>query len=111
MNLRKSGLIAIVLREDDDLIGVALTDGRREVLLGTRDGMSIRFAETDLRPIGRNAVGVRGIELAEGDRGGCHVHRRRGHATCWPLPKTDMASAPPSRNIASRAAPARASRP
>ncbi|MCI6289697.1 MAG: DNA gyrase subunit A [Clostridiales bacterium] len=68
VNLRKSGLIAIVLREDDDLIGVALTDGRREVLLGTRDGMSIRFAETDLRPIGRNAVGVRGIELAEGDR-------------------------------------------
>ncbi len=68
VNLRKSGLIAIVLREDDDLIGVALTDGRREVLLGTRDGMSIRFAETDLRPIGRNAVGVRGIELAEGDQ-------------------------------------------
>ena len=68
VNLRKSGLIAIVLREDDDLIGVALTDGRREVLLGTRDGMSIRFAETDLRPIGRNAVGVRGIGLAEGDR-------------------------------------------
>ena len=68
VNLRKSGLIAIVLREDDDLIGVALTDGRREVLLGTRDGMSICFAETDLRPIGRNAVGVRGIELAEGDR-------------------------------------------
>ncbi|MDO4388363.1 MAG: DNA gyrase subunit A [Eubacteriales bacterium] len=68
VNLRKSGLIAIVLREDDDLIGVALTDGKREVLLGTRDGMSIRFAETDLRPIGRNAVGVRGIELAEGDR-------------------------------------------
>ena len=68
VNLRKSGLIAIVLREDDDLIGVALTDGRREVLLGTRDGMSIRFAETDLRPISRNAVGVRGIELAEGDR-------------------------------------------
>ena len=68
VNLRKSGLIAIVLREDDDLIGVALTDGRREVLLGTRDGMSIRFAETDLRSIGRNAVGVRGIELAEGDQ-------------------------------------------
>ena len=68
VNLRKSGLIAIVLREDDDLIGVALTDGRREVLLGTRDGMIIRFAETDLRPIGRNAVGVRGIELAEGDQ-------------------------------------------
>ena len=68
VNLRKSGLIAIVLREDDDLIGVDLTDGRREVLLGTRDGMSIRFAETDLRPIGRNAVGVRGIELAEGDQ-------------------------------------------
>jgi DNA gyrase subunit A len=66
-NLRKSGLIALVLREDDELIGVALTDGSYELLLGTRDGMAIRFPETDLRPIGRAAMGVKSIELNPGD--------------------------------------------
>ena len=66
-NLRKSGLIALVLREDDELIRVALTDGNYELLLGTRDGMAIRFPETDMRPIGRNAMGVRSIDLAAGD--------------------------------------------
>ncbi len=66
-NLRKSGLIALVLREDDELIGVALTDGSYELLLGTRDGMAIRFPETDMRPIGRAAMGVKSIELNKGD--------------------------------------------
>ena len=66
-NLRKSGLIALVLREDDELIGVALTDGSYELLLGTRDGMAIRFPETDMRPIGRAAMGVKSIELNQGD--------------------------------------------
>ncbi len=66
-NIRKSGLIAIVLRDDDELIGVALTAGDGEVMIGTRNGMSIRFAETDMRPMGRNAVGVRAIELTGND--------------------------------------------
>ena len=66
-NLRKSGLIALVLKEDDDLIGVALTHGDTEVLLGTRNGMAIRFPETDMRPIGRAAMGVRSIDLEDGD--------------------------------------------
>ncbi len=66
-NLRKSGLIAMVLREDDDLIGVALTDGSGEVLLGTHSGMAIRFPESDMRPMGRNAMGVKSIELDGGD--------------------------------------------
>ena len=66
-NLRKSGLIALVLREDDELIGVALTDGSYELLLGTRDGMAIRFPETDMRPIGRAAMGVKSMELNPGD--------------------------------------------
>jgi len=66
-NLRKSGLIALVLREDDELIGVALTDGSYELLLGTRNGMAIRFPETDMRPIGRSAMGVKSIELNRGD--------------------------------------------
>ena len=67
MNLRKAGLIAIVLRDDDELIGVRRTEGEDDVIVGTRDGMSIRFAEGDMRAMGRAAMGVRSIELAEGD--------------------------------------------
>ena len=66
-NLRSTGLIAIVLREDDDLIGVALTDGSRDVLLGSKQGMAIRFSEEEMRPIGRAAMGVKSMELDEGD--------------------------------------------
>lgn len=66
-NIRKVGLIAIGLREDDKLIGVRLTDGSKEIVMGTRDGMSIRFPEGDVRPMGRSATGVKGIQLSEGD--------------------------------------------
>ena len=67
MNLRRAGLIAIVLRDDDELIGVRRTEGDSEILVGTRDGMSIRFHEEDMRPIGRSAMGVRSIELVGDD--------------------------------------------
>ncbi|CAM4305159.1 DNA gyrase subunit A [Paenibacillus tarimensis] len=66
-NIRKVGLIAINLREDDDLIGVRLTDGNREIIMGTGLGMSIRFSENDVRSMGRSATGVKGIQLDEGD--------------------------------------------
>ncbi|MDG0811011.1 DNA gyrase subunit A [Cohnella rhizosphaerae] len=66
-NIRKVGLIAILLREDDDLIGVKLTDGSREVVMGTAQGMSIRFSEEDVRSMGRSSTGVKGIQLDEGD--------------------------------------------
>ena len=66
-NIRASGLIAVTLRGDDELIGVALTDGTKELLLGTRSGMSIRFHESDVRPMGRSAMGVKAMELDEGD--------------------------------------------
>ena len=64
---RKGGLIALTLDDDDELIGVKLTDGDRSVLLGTRGGMAIAFAEDDVRSMGRNARGVRGIRLKEKD--------------------------------------------
>jgi len=64
---RKTGLIAITLDEDDDLIGVKLTNGEQYVLMGTRDGLAIYFPETDVRDMGRTAHGVRGIRLHEGD--------------------------------------------
>lgn len=66
-NINKSGLIAIGLREDDELIGVKLTNGSKEVLLVTQEGMSIRFDENDIRPMGRTAMGVKGITLSKDD--------------------------------------------
>ena len=66
-NLRKAGLIAITLREDDDLIAVRLTDGQCELLMGTRNGMAIRFAEDDLRPTGRSSMGVRAMDMDDDD--------------------------------------------
>ena len=65
---RKGGLIALTLDDDDELIGVKLTDGTREVILGTRDGMAIAFAEDDVRSMGRTAHGVRGIRLNKEDK-------------------------------------------
>ena len=66
-NLRKMGLIAIALREDDELIGVELTRGGSELMMATRMGQAIRFSEDDVRAMGRNSMGVRSIDLSEGD--------------------------------------------
>lgn len=66
-NIRKGGLIAINMREDDELIEVKLTDGKQEIIMGTSYGMSIRFSESNVRPMGRSATGVKGITLDEGD--------------------------------------------
>src|SRR5690606_18929114 len=66
-NIRKVGLIAINLREDDELIGVRLTDGDQHIIMGTANGMSIRFPEQDVRPMGRSATGVKGITVDPGD--------------------------------------------
>jgi DNA gyrase subunit A len=63
---RASGIIAVGLDEGDRLVGVALTDGKREVILSSSGGKSIRFHEEEVRPMGREATGVRGIKLAEG---------------------------------------------
>ncbi len=64
---RKGGIIAILLDDDDRLIQARLTDGQQNILLATRNGQAIRFRETDVRPMGRPARGVRGISLGEGD--------------------------------------------
>jgi DNA gyrase subunit A len=66
-NVRKGGIIAIGIEPGDVLIDVKLTTGQNEVVLITRDGMSIRFNEEDARPMGRPASGVRGINLSKGD--------------------------------------------
>lgn len=67
VNIRKGGLIAINLREDDSLIEVKLTDGQQEIIMGTAQGMSIRFKESDVRSMGRSATGVKGITLDDDD--------------------------------------------
>ena len=66
-SIRKGGLAAVTLRENDELIEVRLTDGTKDIILVTRNGMSIRFSEDDVRPLGRVSQGVRGISLEEGD--------------------------------------------
>ena len=67
MNIRKTGLQAINLREDDDLIEVKVTDDEKNILLVTRQGMCIMFKETDVRPTGRTSMGVRGMNLSFDD--------------------------------------------
>ena len=66
-NIRKSGLIAINLREDDELIEVKITDGNKDIFLVTKDGMCIRFKEQDVRATGRSSMGVNGMSLSDND--------------------------------------------
>ncbi|MEI2773652.1 MAG: DNA gyrase subunit A [Candidatus Competibacter sp.] len=65
---RPSGIIAIDLREGDQLVNVELTDGQRDIMLFTDAGKAVRFAETEVRDVGRSACGVRGVRLDEGQR-------------------------------------------
>ena len=67
MNVRKTGLAAITLRDEDELIEVKFTDNNQEIILATKYGQCIRFNETDVRATGRNSMGVRGINLADRD--------------------------------------------
>jgi len=66
-NIRTNGLIAVNLREDDELISVNLTDGSKEIVICTKNGMLIRFPESDVRAMGRTATGVKGITLRADD--------------------------------------------
>lgn len=67
VNIRRGGLIAVNLREEDKLIGVKLTNGEQEIIMCTKQGMSIRFPEKDVRSMGRNATGVKGIDINDDD--------------------------------------------
>jgi DNA gyrase subunit A len=64
---RKTGIIGINLDEDDELISVKMTSGNDEIVMGTQNGYAIRFAEEEVRPIGRSAKGVKGISLRQND--------------------------------------------
>ena len=67
-NIRNVGIRALVMEEGDELMSVMLTQGESKILIATREGMAICFDENDVRPMGRAAMGVRGIRLREGDR-------------------------------------------
>lgn len=66
-NIRTNGIIAINLREDDELLDVRQTDGEKDIILGASNGKAIRFTENDVRSMGRTATGVKGMDLDEGD--------------------------------------------
>lgn len=66
-NIRRGGLIAVGLKEDDELISVRMTDGTKDIMIATKHGYLIRFHEGEVRPMGRTAAGVKGISLREGD--------------------------------------------
>ena len=66
-NIRTTGIIAINLNETDELLSVLVTNGKKDVILAASNGKAIRFSEDDMRDISRNAIGVRGIKLAEGE--------------------------------------------
>lgn len=66
-NIRRSGLIAVNLRDSDELISVFLTNGENDIFIATRNGISIRFKEQDVRPMGRGATGVKAINLEDDD--------------------------------------------
>ncbi|MFB5284372.1 DNA gyrase subunit A [Peribacillus sp. Hz7] len=66
-HIRNNGLIALGLREDDELISVRMTDGNKQIIIGTKTGMMIRFPESDVRTMGRTAAGVKGISLRAED--------------------------------------------
>jgi DNA gyrase subunit A len=66
-NIRVNGINAINIDEGDELLDVIRTDGKRQILMATHDGMAVRFNETDVRPMGRVARGVRGVNLRKGD--------------------------------------------
>lgn len=67
-NIRTNGLIALNIRDEDELISVRLTNGEKHIVMGTRNGMLIRFPEDNVRSMGRTSTGVKGITLSEGDQ-------------------------------------------
>ncbi len=67
-NVRRDGIIALNVLEGDELVGAAVTDGGQDIVLVTQNGIAMRFAESEVRPMGRVATGVKGIDLRSGDR-------------------------------------------
>jgi DNA gyrase subunit A len=82
---RPSGIIAVDLHDDDRLVGVAITDGQREIMLVSSGGKAIRFAESEVRAMGREAAGVRGIKLGDGQQVIALIVVGQGESNCCVL--------------------------
>ncbi len=67
-NIRTNGIKAIILNDDDELFEVSVTDGEKDIILGASNGKAIRFSESDIRPMGRIAAGVRGLKVEDGEQ-------------------------------------------
>ena len=80
--LKADGIIALKIREGDELVGVRLTDGEDDVLLVSRNGSAVRFNERDVRSMGRDTTGVSGMKLRKGDEV-IAVEIARTIRTCW----------------------------
>ncbi len=79
---RAGGINAITINEDDTLISAKLTNGQKDIMLAARNGKAVRFSESDIRPMGRNAAGVRGIRISDDDKviGMIHAEPDMGHS-------------------------------
>ena len=108
-NPRAGGIIAMGVEDGDAVIAVQVTDGNGEIFIGTRDGMAIRFAEADVRPMGRTAYGVRGITLRDDDYVVAMEVRQAGRHAADGHRAAATASAPSSTNTACSRAAASAS--
>lgn len=95
----KKGIIAVNLDDGDVLIGAAITDGAHDVMLFSDSGKAVRFDENDVRPMGREARGVRGMQLGTGRRSSRCWLPRTSSSRCSRRPKTATANARRSPNI------------
>src|SRR2546428_12627221 len=84
---RPSGIIAVGLEESDYLVGAALTDGKYDVMLFSSEGKAVRFEEADVRPMGRQATGVRGMRLGDGQRVVCMLAANNESKGVLPPPR------------------------
>ena len=107
-NIRQSGIRALTLDEGDELVAVRETDGTRKIIIATHDGAAVCFDENDVRPMGRTAVGVRGIRLREGDYVVGAARAEEATRSC-PLRRRALARKLPWRSIVSPAVAAWAS--
>jgi DNA gyrase subunit A len=108
-NYREKGIIGVKIEEGDQLLTAAITDGKRELVIATKGGMSIRFPEEQVRPMGRGTMGVKGIELDDDDVVVGLCVSDEAATACSPCASAATASRPRSESSACRAAAARAS--
>ena len=108
--IKADGIIAINIRDDDELVAVRRTSGDDDIIMVSRSGQAARFNEDQVRPMGRDTAGVKGMNVSRGDNRVLAMDVVRPTPSCWSSPRTATASARPSRSTRSRAVARWASR-